>query len=308
LLGVSRLLVSRPQEEIMSRTILVTGATGTVSRALIDALKASRAAVSLRALVRNEARAGELRGGGVETVVGDLDESESLPRAFEGVDELWLLTAPGPRAPENSMNALWAARQGGVKRVVRMSAIGAAHDAPTRNGRLHALSDQEVQASGLRWTLLRPHFFMQNLLGFAAGIERDGNLYFNLGQGRVGMVDVRDIAEVAARVLLDDTGRHDGKIYTPTGPESLSLADVTAELGRATNRAVRYVAVPDEAMRSSLLGFGVPPWIAGMTVEYGRAYAAGWGDFTTSHVADVLGRAPRSFESFVREQWPRRAA
>jgi len=66
--------------------------------------------------------------------------------------------------------------------------------------------------------------------------------------------------------------------------------------------------VPDEAMRSSLLGFGVPPWIAGMTVEYGRAYAAGWGDFTTTHVADVLGRAPRSFESFVREQWPRRAA
>ena len=292
----------------MSRTILVTGATGTVSRALIEALKTSRSAVSLRALVRNEARAGELRGSGVETVVGDLDESESLPRAFEGVDELWLLTAPGPRAPENSMNALWAARQTGVKRVVRMSAIGAAHDAPTRNGRLHALSDQEVQASGLRWTLLRPHFFMQNLLGFAAGIERDGNLYFNLGQGRVGMVDVRDIAEVAARVLLDDTGRHDGKIYTPTGPESLSLADVTAELGRATNRAVRYVAVPDEAMRSSLLGFGVPPWIAGMTVEYGRAYAAGWGDFTTTHVADVLGRAPRSFESFVREQWPRRAA
>jgi uncharacterized protein YbjT (DUF2867 family) len=292
----------------MSRTILVTGATGTVSRALIEALKTSRSSVSLRALVRNEARAGELRGGGVETVVGDLDESESLPRAFEGVDELWLLTAPGPRAPENSMNALWAARQAGVKRVVRMSAIGAAHDAPTRNGRLHALSDQEVQASGLRWTLLRPHFFMQNLLGFAAGIERDGNLYFNLGQGRVGLVDVRDIAEVAARVLLDDTGRHDGKIYTPTGPESLSLADVTAELGRATNRAARYVAVPDEAMRSSLLGFGVPPWIAGMTVEYGRAYAAGWGDFTTTHVADVLGRAPRSFGSFAREQWPRRAA
>lgn len=292
----------------MSRTILLTGATGTVSRALIDALQASPAPVSLRALVRSQTRSAELRAAGIETVTGDLDESESLQRAFEGVDELWLLTAPGPRAPENSMNALWAAKQAGVKRVVRMSAIGAAHDAPTRNGRLHALSDHELQASGLRWTLLRPHFFMQNLLGFAAGIEREGNLYFNLGQGRLGMVDVRDIAEVAARVLLDDSDRHDGKIYTPTGPRALSLADVADELGRATNAPVRYVPVPDEAMRTSLLGFGVSPWISGMTVEYGRAYATGWGDFTTTHVEDVLGRPPRSFESFARELWPRRAA
>lgn len=292
----------------MSRKILVTGATGAVSTALIEALGASSSQVSLRALVRNEARASHLRAAGVELAVGDLDEPESLPSAFAGVHELWLLTAPGPRAPENSMNALWAARQAGVRRVVRMSAIGAAHDAPTRNGRLHALSDHELWTSGLRWTLLRPHFFMQNLLGFAAGIERDGELHFNLGRGRVGLVDVRDIAEVAARVLLDDSGRHDEKIYTPTGPEALSFADVTAELARATDRAVRYVPVSDEAMRTSLLGFGVPPWIAGLTVEYGRAYAGGWGDFTTTHVADVLGRPPRSFRSFACELWPRRAA
>jgi hypothetical protein len=57
-----------------------------------------------------------------------------------------------------------------------------------------------------------------------------------------------------------------------------------------------------------MLQMGISPWLAGMNVEYGRAYAAGWGDFTTSHVSDVLGRAPRSFADFVREQWPRQAA
>jgi len=292
----------------MSKTILLTGATGTVSSTLVDLLANAQRGVALRALVRDETKAAQLRRRGVEAVLGDLDVPESLDAAFAGADELWLLTAPGPRAPENSMNALHAAKKGGVKRVVRMSAIGAAHDAPTRNGRLHALSDAELIASGLRWTILRPHFFMQNLLGFSASIASDGNFYMSLGEGRLGLVDTRDVAEVGAAVLLDDSTRHDGKIYTPTGPASLSLGDAASELSRALGRTVRYVPVPDEAARSALTAMGISPWLAGMTVEYGRAYAAGWGDFTTSHVQDVLGRPARSFARFAEELWPRLAA
>jgi uncharacterized protein YbjT (DUF2867 family) len=288
----------------MSRTILITGATGAVSSALIDVFKRAQPGVSLRALVRDEAKAAKLRGSGVQSVLGDLDVPESLGPAFEGIDDLWLLTAPGPRAPENSMNALHAARRGGVKRVVRLSAIGAAYDAPTRNGRLHALSDAELMASGLDWTILRPHIFMQNLLLFAPSIAGDGNFYMSLGEGRLGMVDTRDVAEVGAAALLDDSGRHHGKIYTPTGPATLSLGDAAAELTRALGRPVRYVPVPDEAAREGMVAMGLSPWLAGMTVEYGRAYAAGWGDFTTSHVEDVLGRPPRSFTRFVEESWP----
>lgn len=288
----------------MTKTILVTGATGTVSSPLIQQLSRSPE-VQLRALVRSEASANKVRAAGVHAVLGDLDDPDSLPSAFEGADELWQLTPPGPRAPENNMNALWAARRGGVKRVVRMSAIGAAHDAPTRNGRLHALSDAELQASGLRWTILRPHFFMQNLLGFAPAVAAAGAIYMNLGQGRMGFVDTRDISEVAARILLDPTERHDGKIYTPTGPESLTLEQAAEHLSSVVGRTVRYVAVPDEAARDAMIQMGMSPWLAGMSVEYGRAYAAGWGDFTTSHIKDVLGRAPRSFREFAREQWPR---
>jgi uncharacterized protein YbjT (DUF2867 family) len=286
------------------RTILLTGATGTVSSALIQVLRASAANVRLRALVRSEPQAAKLRAAGLDVAFGDLDEPDSLPRAFEGVNDLWQLVPPGPRAPENAMNLLWAARRSGVERVVRMSAIGAAHDAPTRNGRLHALSDHELEASGLRFTILRPHFFMQNLLGFAPALAAGGAIYMNLGEGRMGLVDVRDIADVAASILLDDTTRHDGKIYTLTGPHSLSLADVAGQLSGVLGRAVSYVPVSDEAARESFLQGGFSPWLAGMTVEYGRAYAAGWGDFTTSHVKDVIGREARSFERFAREQWP----
>jgi uncharacterized protein YbjT (DUF2867 family) len=288
----------------MSKTIVITGATGTVSSAIINQLKGSPA-VRVRALVRSEVNATSLRAAGVEAVLGDLDDPDSLPAAFEGADELWQLAPPGPRAPENSMNALWAARRGGVKRVVRMSAIGAAHDAPTRNGRLHALSDAELQASGLRWTILRPHFFMQNLLGFAPGIAAGGAFYMNLGQGRLGFVDTRDISDVAAQLFLEPGARHDGKIYTLTGPASLSLSDAAERLSAELGRPVNYVAVSDEQARAAMLQMGMSPWLAGMTVEYGRAYASGWGDFTTSHVSDVLGREPRSFAEFVRDVWPR---
>jgi uncharacterized protein YbjT (DUF2867 family) len=62
------------------------------------------------------------------------------------------------------MNAVWAARQAGVERIVRLSVVGAAHDAPNRSGRLHALSDRETERCGMRWTILRPHWFMRNLL------------------------------------------------------------------------------------------------------------------------------------------------
>jgi uncharacterized protein YbjT (DUF2867 family) len=287
----------------MTKTIVISGATGTVSSALIDQLKGAPG-VRVRALVRSEANATKLREAGVEAVLGDLEDPDSLPAAFEGVDEMWQLAPPGPRAPEQSMNALWAARRAGVKRIVRMSAIGAAHDAPTRNGRLHALSDAELQASGLRWTILRPHFFMQNLLGFAASIAA-GALYLNLGQGRLGFVDTRDISAVAARLFLEPGERHDGKIYTLTGPESLSLSDAAKSLSAELGRPVNYVPVSDEQARAAMLQMGMSPWLVGMTLEYGRAYASGWGDFTTSHVSDVLGRAPRSFREFVREEWPR---
>lgn len=282
---------------MVPRNLLITGATGTVSGALIDELEGS--GFRLRALVRDGARAEPLRRRGIETVVGDLGDPRSLSAAFEGVDDLWLLTPNDPRAPEHSMNAIWAARQSGVERVVRMSAVGAAFDAPTRSGRLHALSDHELEHSGLRWTILRPHWFMQNLLNEAADIAAGGTVRLNLADGRIGMVDVRDIAGLAAAVLKDESGRHDGRIYTPTGPRSLSFGEVAEALTLVLGRPVRYEPTPDVEIERRLTGFGVPEWIVGMLTEYARSYASGWGDFTTTDVHEVTGASPRGVEQFI---------
>jgi uncharacterized protein YbjT (DUF2867 family) len=291
--------ISRPT------TILITGATGTVSGSLIGEL-ATQPGLKLRALVRDERKAGHLRARAVELVQGDLDDANTLGPAFAGVDALWLLTVPGPRAPEHSMNAVWAARQAGVRRVVRLSAVGAAPDAPTRNGRLHALSDHELMVSGLQWTILKPHFFMQNLLASAGSIAQ-GALYYAFDQGRLGLVDTRDVAAFAARVLAEPAG-HAGKTYTLTGPASLSGAEIAQALGAGLGRSVKYVPVPLDAARAAMLEIGASSWIADMLVEYSRAYADGWGDFVTGDFPRLMQRPARSLAEFARDHAPAFAA
>jgi uncharacterized protein YbjT (DUF2867 family) len=284
----------------MKRTLLMTGATGLVSSALIQALEA-RKDLKLRALVRDPNKAAALRGRGIETVAGDLDDPESLSPAFEGVTDLWLLNAVSPRQPENAMNALWAAKRAGVERVVRMSAIGAAHDAPSRNGRLHALSDAELMASSLKWTILRPHFFMQNLLMSAGSIAQQGTFYFDMGEGKLGLIDARDIGAFAARVLSSPPAEHHGKIYTLTGPASISFEEVAVQLSQGIDKPVRYVPVPHAAARKAMLEIGMPAWLAGMLVEYATAYSENWGNFTTPHVEELLGRPATSVRAFARD-------
>ncbi|MET7751266.1 SDR family oxidoreductase [Micromonospora sp. NPDC005367] len=272
-------------------TILVTGSTGMVSSEVLREL-AGKAPV--RALVRDTSRAPRIDG--VEHVEGDLDRPSTLGPAFDGVTTLWLLTPMGPLAPAQSANAVWAARQADVRHVVRLSAIGAAHDAPTRNGRLHALSDAELQNSGMEWTILRPSNFMQNLLFTVNGEE----LYGVFGEGRVGGIDVRDIAAVAAEILTAPE-RHAGKIYTLTGPESITLHQAAEEVSRTVGRPVRYVPQTPDETRDGLLQAGIDEWMAEALAEYRTAYGSGFGDFTNDHVASILGRSPRSIAEFVRD-------
>ncbi|TCV92376.1 uncharacterized protein YbjT (DUF2867 family) [Luteibacter rhizovicinus] len=280
-------------------TILITGATGTVSTNLIDILS-QWPAVRLRAMVRDPARATAFEKRGIATVQGDLDDPGTLPGAFDGVDALWLLTAPGPRASENSMNALWAARRAGVQRVVRLSAVGAAADAPTRNGRLHAQSDHEIMVSGLQWTILKPHFYMQNLLAVAPAIAGQSVLPYALGDGRLGLIDTRDVADFAAQIFAAPAA-HAGRTYTLTGTASLSGDDMAHAISDRLGRPIRYVPMSLDATRQFMTSAGASPWIVGMYLEYCQAYANGWGDFVTRDFTQLIQRPARSLSDFVRD-------
>ena len=279
-------------------TILLTGATGNVTSAVIRSLQGS--GHRLIGLVRDPAKAKDLAAQGVELRTGDLSLLRTVEGAFEGVDVAWLLTPPGPSAPIQASNALWAARLGGVKHVVRMSAVGAAHDAPNLNSRLHALSDAEIAGCGLSFTVVKPHFFMQNLMMAAQSVAEQGTIYFALGDAKLPMVDVRDIgASVAA--ILANPAPHAGKTYTLTGPTAIGIDQVASALGEALGKPVKYVPVPVAAMVESLTKMGLDDYNQVALRDYFTAYSRGWESQVTSAVKDLSGIEARGIAEFARD-------
>jgi uncharacterized protein YbjT (DUF2867 family) len=276
-------------------TILMTGATGTVSSATIRALSASGQRVL--GLARDPKKAERLE---VEIRVGDLEKPRTLEGAFDGVDVAWLLAPPGPLAPYHMSNALFAARKAGVKHIVRMSAVGAAHDAPTLNSRLHALSDTELSLSGVPYTLLKPHFFTQNRAMLGQSVRAEGTLYVPFGDAKLPMVDVRDIAAVAARVLAEPAP-HAGKTYTLTGPNAIGMQEVADAFGAALGRAVKYVDVPVLGFVETLAKMGVDDYGQVATRDYFTAYSSGWQSEVTPWVERLTGTAPRGIADFARD-------
>lgn len=279
----------------MTKTILITGATGNISSGIITQLKGFEH--RLQALVRNPEKAEGLKRQGVELRVGDLEKPWTLGPAFASADIVWILAPPGPRAPEQCSNAIWAARQAGAKHVVRLSAFGASHTAPTVNSRLHALSDAELAASGTPFTILKPHYFMQNLLMGAQSIAQQGAMYFALADGKMGLIDSRDISEFAAHVLT--SVGHEGKTYTLTGPASLSMHQIAAAIGQSIGKAVKYVPVTAEAERQAILQMGMDEWMANLLGDYSTAYSTNWGDLVTDDFQRVTGKSPRSITQFA---------
>ena len=280
----------------MAKTILITGATGNIGSLVVPQLLAAGA--NVRAYVHNPEKAQGLKDQGVEVFVGDFNDQESLNKAADGVDAVFAITPPNPDAVAQGLNILKAAKNGGSPYYVRMSAIGAASDAPTENGKLHFLSDEDLKGSGLSYTILRPHFFMQNIFAAVESINDHGGMYFGMADGKLGMIDVRDIADSAVELLLN--GGHEGQTYTLTGPTSLTFHDAADILSEAEGRKINYVPVGLDQVRDAILEMGWGEWGAQIMVDYSKAYSAGWGDFITDSVKVITGNEPRSFEDFAK--------
>jgi len=281
----------------MAGKILVTGATGNIAGLVIPGLQAK--GTSVRALVRSPEKVAPLVDAGVEVIEGDFANTEALDSAMEGIDTVLLITPPNADGIKQASNVLAAAKRAGNPRIVRISALHPTAEGPTDNSRQHFHTDSEIQASGLPYVIIRPHFFMQNIFMAAETIGADGVMYWGMGDGRIGFIDVRDIADFTLTVLTEDG--HEGKIYTITGPEAISWHDVAKTLSGALGKEVTYVPVPLEAVTEAVLNMGMGEWFAGIMTDYSRAYAEGWGDNTTGDFEAVTGKPPRSIGTFVTE-------
>lgn len=271
--------------------ILVTGATGTVGSEVVRQLVAT--GERPRALVRDPATARQRLGDQVEHVVGDLDRPETIAAALAGVDRVFLLTTQSSRQPEWERAVIGAAARTGVGQLVKLSVFRANEQSPLQVARQHGQAERVLAQSGLAATILRPVFFMQNLLAMV----HDGAIATAAGDGRVAMVDARDIAAVAVATLTG--GGHAGKTYTLTGPEALSFYQVASVLSRQTGRPLRHVRVPPDKVRVALQGRGVAAWFADDMAKLHSMLAVGYEEVVTDDIHRVTGRPPRTLAQFA---------
>ena len=277
--------------------ILVTGSTGRVGGEIVRQLAAMGSRV--RAFVRGGPEDAKGLPHGVEIAYGDLDKPETVAPAMQGVEKVYLLVPGTPAMPKQEGAALEAAKRAGVKHIVKHSVMGA-RNPEIAIARLHRASETAIENSGLAWTFVRPGSFMSNALDWAMPIKTQGGVFQPLGDGRVAMVDPRDIAAVGVAALTKPG--HEGKAYDVTGPEALDMNQHVAILSEVLGKPLRYVNIPEAATRDMMLNkVGMPaPVVEGLLEVFARI-RDGKASHVSNDVETVTGKPARRFKEWVLE-------
>ncbi|MGZ3325128.1 MAG: SDR family oxidoreductase [Xanthobacteraceae bacterium] len=276
--------------------ILVTGAAGLNGKELLRQLSAR--GVAVRALVRNPARAEAIATlPHVEIVQGDMAQPETLAIALRGVDRAMLISSSDPMMLDVQSNFIDAAKQAGVKHVVKLSGIMPELNSAFRFARMHGEIEKRLEASGMAFTHLRAGEFMPAYFRQVPNITAKGAIFLPMEDARIASINVGDIAEIAARVLTSPG--HEGKIYPLTGPQALTMAEVAEKLSAATGKTIRYVNVPPDAARQAQLAAGMPPYLADALFELFAERRNGKEAKVWPDAAALLGRPPTSFDEFA---------
>jgi uncharacterized protein YbjT (DUF2867 family) len=258
-----------------------------------------RAGAQVRALAHTPESAIRVTGGYVEVVTGDMRDPADLARFLDGVTTLFLLTPATPDQTEVQNRIVDAAVAAKADAIVKFSVYTAADDALCSLSRWHAANDRYIAQSGLAYTILHPHTFMQSIaLQFAAGIRIGGVIEAAVRpEATITMVDARDVAEVSAAVLLK--GDHSGETILITGPQALSYPDCAELIGEAIGKSVGYEQLPAEQVYEGFLAGGMPDWLAGELVALHRMYDTGELNPISDAVPRFTGKPARTFAQFL---------
>jgi len=264
-------------------TILVAGATGTVGRHVVDQL--IQRGKKVRALTRNPLQAN--LPNDVEVVAGDLSDPSTLVSALVGVSGMHLITTGAEYTPlQTGPEIVELAEKAGVRRVTILWNGEKGH------------FERAVEASGLDWTQLQAFEFMANARKWANSIRSEGVVRDLFGESRIATVHEADIGRVAA-VALTEEG-HAGKIYTLTGPESLSVQDKVRIISEVIGRDIQFIESSEEEEREQMRRMGVQ--------EDAIDYVISWhlnppkSAYTVlSTVEEVTGHKPYTFAEWVKK-------
>lgn len=277
--------------------ICITGAGGTLGCEIIRQLILEK--TPFRGAFFSEDKANAARRKGIEAVTIDYNRPETLQDGFKDCEKLFLL---GPNVPNQTaleMTAVEAAKAAKISCIVKQSVMGSA-DKSFSLAKVHRPVEEAIESSGIAWTFLRPNSFMQNIVTFMRKtIIAESTFYSSSEMAKISHVDVRDIAAVAVRALLES--HHVGKAYTLTGPEALTYDAIAGELSMAFGRKIQHISLSPSDLRKGMIADGMPDVIADRMLDLERYFREGHASQVTSDIMQVTGRKPMSYLDYIRE-------
>jgi len=289
------------------RTILVTGATGTVGSEVVKQLASSdqRGQSVIRAAIHSQNKADKFKSDNktVEIVNFDYNKPDTIADALDHIDTLFLVTLPAPNMANISSSLVKEAKKNGVKYIVKLSVMKADAEPGFTVGRLHRQEEKIIEESGIPYTFLRPTSFMQSFVNFySQTIKTQNAFYLHAGDVKFSFVDVRDIAAVAVKLLTKNGSQHKNKAYGLTGQEALSYTQAAEILSKETGKKIFYIDIPEEDARKGLKQIGFEDWLIDAVIEgFNYFITGGYGSQRTTVVEQVTGRRPILFAQFAKD-------
>jgi len=275
-------------------TYLITAATGHIGSLVVQRL--IRRGDQPRVFVRNAEKARALFGNRVEIFTGDLADQANLSPALAGSDAVLLINV-GPDLAARDEAASKAAARAGVKYLVKLSSCDVREQVGT--GVWHARGEAAIRTSGIPFAFVQPTGFMVNALFWAESIRREGVVRSSTGDGKIPFIHSNDIADVVTKALT--SREYAGQSLPITGPEALSYPQMTAKIGAAIGRILRFEPICDEGERRQLASFAEPEPSIEAHLSIYRAIRGGRLSGLTRTVERVLGRKPVTFDQWARE-------
>jgi NAD(P)H dehydrogenase (quinone) len=268
--------------------IVVTGATGSLGRLVIDALLEQVPAGEVAAVVRDPAKAADLAARGVELRVADYSQPETLADAFAAGDKVLLIsgTEIGSRVAQHT-NVIEAAAKAGVALLAYTGILGGP-DADLSLADEHKGTEQAILDSGLTYTFLRNGWYNENYTGNLAPVLEHNAVTASAGKGRVASAARADYAAAAAAVLT--TPGHENKAYELSGDTAWDLAEYAAELSKQTGREIVYASLTPEAHREILTAAGLPEAVVALLLDIDDAVSRDLLSGRTGDLSRLTGR------------------
>ena len=277
--------------------ILLTGATGKTGSATAKAL--NERGIKFRALIRNEEKREEIESLGGEVVIGSIENKEAVDQSMVDIEAALILLPNSENQLSLEKQLVDSAKQAGANRVVKMSSIEATPDATSPIPKLHLESEEYIKQSGLNWTMIKPNFYMQNLLASAGTIKDQGKIFLPMGEGKTGMIDTTDVGKVLAKVLSEDG--HESMNHEITGPEILSFYEVAEIFSQGLGKQIDYVDVPLDAYKETLGQFLTNQWHLDAVIDLFKGIADGGIEEKTDTYSELMGESPKSLSEFISE-------